>query len=196
MGKVKHLAIIRNFLKKTPVINISSIKKLIGENNKYIHLLIHNLVKKKEIFRLTKGFYSKTEDPTLVVFCFKPSYIGLQEAISVHNLWQQETNTIIITTKSVREGIRSVMEKKVLLKKIPPNLFFGVEYSLYGGIYVPVSDIEKTFLDMIYFNQPLDKELYKVFKKRINRKKLNTYLKKYNLKVKNKVYELINKRIL
>ncbi len=187
MGAVKHKDIIRNFFRRTPVADISSLKRRINVKSNYVSLMLNQMVKKKEVYRLTRGFYSLHNDPTLAVFCFKPAYLGLQEALSIHNLWEQETNTIVLTTKTVREGIRNIAGNKVILKRLPKKLFFGVEYRQYGDFYLPVSDIEKTLLDLIYFQQPIDKELLQKFKENINLKKLKQYLSYYDQKTKDKM---------
>src|SRR3989344_7333709 len=151
MGKIKYLKKEREFFRKTPIVTISSLKKIIKKDNGYIYLMLNNMVCSGEIYRITRGMYSIYNDPVISVFCFKPSYLGLQEALSVHNLWEQETNTVILTTKTVREGIRNIAGNKVILKRLPKKLFFGIVYKQYGDFYLPVSDIEKTLLDLIYF---------------------------------------------
>lgn len=191
MGAVKHKDIIRNFFRQTPVVNINSLKRRINGKSNYASLMLNQMVKKKEVYRLTRGFYSLHNDPTLAVFCFKPAYLGLQEALSIHNLWEQETNTVILTTKTVREGIRNIAGNKVILKRLPKKLFFGVEYKQYGDFYLPVSDIEKTLLDLIYFQQPIDKELVQKFKENINLKKLKQDLSHYDQKTKDKIKQII-----
>ena len=193
MGKTKYLKKVEELFEKSPVIDVASIKKIVGENNDYIHLLLYNLIKKGKIYRLTKGWYSKSNDPILVVYCFKPSYLGLQEALSIHNLWEQETNTIIITTKNVREEERKVLDSKVIVKRLPKKLFFGIEHIKYGETYTPVSDVEKTFLDLIYFNQPLDKELISNFKKRIKEERLKEYIDRFDPIVKERAVKLLGK---
>lgn len=187
MGAVKHRDKVLNFFQKTPVAKITSLKKIVGEKSTYVYLMLNKMVQRGELYRLTRGMYSLSDDPTLAVFCFKPAYLGLQEALSVHNLWEQETNVIILTTKTVREGVRSISGSKVLLRRISPKLFFGIEYKKYGNFHVPVSDVEKTFLDLVYFNQPLDKGLLKQFKKRIDSKKLKKYSKRYGAPTKAKL---------
>jgi len=170
-----------------------------GERGTYAYLLLNIMVKKRKLFRLTRGWYSSREDPTLAVFCFKPAYLGLQEALSIHNLWDQETNTIILTTKTIREGRRSIFGKNVIVKRLSKNLFFGVEYKSYGGTYIPVSDIEKTFLDLLYFNQPIDGKTMKIIKKKYNHKKMDEYLRYYDKKMKQKVQNIMkykNQKIL
>lgn len=191
MGKIKHLTKVRELFKKSPVVNISSLKKILGKKENYVYLLLNNMIKKGEIFRITRGKYSRFEDPSLAVYCFKPAYLGLQDAFSIHGLWEQETNTIILTTKTVREGIREMMGSNVLLRRLPRELFFGVEYKQYGDFYVPVSDIEKTFLDLVHFSQPLDKKETANLRKIIDVKKLQKYLHNYDKETKEEVKKLL-----
>jgi len=192
MGKIRYINEIRKFFKESPVVDIESLKKFITKKNKsYIYLLINNLLKKKEIRKITKGFYSIHEDPSLIVFCFKPAYLGLQNALSFHNLWEQETNPVIITTRELRRGIRKVFDRNVLIRRISRKYLFGFEYYKDGDFYFPYSDIEKTFIDMIYFRQPLDKEVVLEFKKKMDKKKLKLYLKKYPKKFIKKIDNIL-----
>ncbi len=188
MGKIKYIKRIREIFNKNPVVQITSLKRLI--NTPYIYTLINYLTKKNEIKRITKGYYSIYDDPSLAVYCFKPSYLGLQDALSIHNLWEQETNVIIISAKKIRPGIRKMLGSKIIIKRISPKYFFGFEHIKLGKFYIPVSDIEKTFIDMIYFKQKINKETLENFKKRINAKKLKRYLKHYPAKIKNKIWKL------
>ena len=187
MGKIKYKNNVKKFFLESPIVSINSLKKFIGKKDKsYVYLLIHNLLKNGEIKRITKGFYTIKDDPTLIVFCLKPAYLGLQDALSVNNLWEQETIPVILTTKKVRQGIRKVFGVNVLIRRISAKYFFGFEYKKQGDFYSPYSDIEKTLIDMVYFKQPLDKETLDNFKKKINKKKLKLYLKKYPKKIKTK----------
>ncbi|MEK6951857.1 MAG: hypothetical protein AABX29_02475 [Nanoarchaeota archaeon] len=193
MGKIKYITDIRKFFEKNKVVDINSLRKFIsGKKNNYVHLLISNMIKKGEIKRITKGYYTLYEDYTLAVFCFKPSYLGLESALSIHNLWEQETNPVIITTNSIRQGTRKVFGNNILLKRITSKYFFGVEYVKEGDLYVPVSDIEKTFIDMVYFRKGMDKELLSSFKKKIDAEKLKDYLRKYSKKISNMVLKKLS----
>ena len=195
MGKKKYINEVENLFKKSPVIDFSSVARIIRNKKKikqYTKQLIRNLLKKGKIKRLTKGYYTAYDEISLVVFCFKPAYFGLQDALSIHNLWEQETIPIIITTSKARPGIRQVMGNNILIRKLNKKYFFGFDYMKQGDFYFPVSDIEKTFIDMVYFRQSLDKELIKEFKKRINKKKLKSYLKKYPKRTSCKMLKLFN----
>lgn len=191
--KEKHIKKIRDFFRRTPVADLRSIKMLVGRSD-YAYLIISNMLKKGEIKRITKGYYTVYEDPILAAYCFKPCYIGLEEAMSFHGIWEQETNVILITAKKVRRGIRKVFGTNVLIRNISPKYFFGFEYFKYGDFILPISDIEKTFIDMVYFREfgkKTDRKVLKEFKKKIDSKKLNSYLKKYPLKFRKMVLAVL-----
>jgi len=152
MGKIKYIKQIREFFNENPVVSINSLKKFTKKND-YVYLLINNLIKKQEIKKITKGFYTIYEDPSLIVFCFKPSYLGLQDALSIHNLWDQETNPVVLTVRRIRQGVRKVFENNVFIRRIDKRYFFGIEYLRQGDFYYPYSDIEKTFIDFMYFKE-------------------------------------------
>jgi predicted transcriptional regulator of viral defense system len=191
MGRVKHLKKVMDFLKKSPIVSSRDIV-LIVKNRNYAYLLSTNLIKKQVVKRIVKGFYSCHEDPIVTVFCFKPSYIGLQEALSFHDLWEQETSTVVITTKRVRPGLRKVFDSNVILHRINPKYLFGYELINYENFHIPVSDIEKTLIDLVYFNEIPDNEVLRRINKRIDHKKLQKYLKPYPEKFKKKVLKLIH----
>lgn len=185
MGKEKYLGKIISLFNKSPVVSAGSISRIIRDRKnvkQYPKQLIRNLVLKDKIRILTKGYYTLYEEPSLAVFCFRPAYLGLQDALSYHGLWEQETIPIMITSKKVRQGIRKILGMNVLVRRIDKKYLFGFEYEKYGGFYLPVSDIEKTFIDMVYFKQHLDSETIKEFKKRSSKNKLKEYLKNYPLR--------------
>ena len=160
------------------------------QNKNYAHLILSILQKRKEIFRLAKGFYSKYDDPSLIVYYFKPAYIGLQDAMSYLNLWEQETISIIITVKNVRRGIRKIFGNNVLIKRIKPKYFFGFEFFKVNDFYLPISDAEKTFIDLVYFKE-WRKEYWKYFKGKIRVEVLKNYLERYSEKFKQKIYKIV-----
>jgi len=190
MVKMKIIDKVREYLKKTPVASIDSISRMVGSKN-YAYLLLNYLVRKKEVFRITRGYYSTQIDPTLLVLCIKPSYLGLEDALSFHNLWEQETIPIIITPRKVRQGKRKVLGHNVLIKRILPKYFFGWDLVKYGNFLVPVSDVEKTLVDLVYFGKRIEKKLARNFKKRIDKEKLANYLRKYPVNIRNKVSKML-----
>ncbi|HJW97455.1 MAG TPA: type IV toxin-antitoxin system AbiEi family antitoxin domain-containing protein [archaeon] len=176
---------IREYSRRTPVFDTKSIARLVGDPE-YAYLALSRLLKSGEIRRLTKGHYTFFSDPSVLVYCLKPAYLGLQDAMSFHNLWEQETNPIILTTRKARPGTRKVLGGNVIIRRISPKHFFGYEYLKQGDLLLPVSDIEKTFIDMAYFRE-LRKDMTKAFRGRVDREKLREYLKKYDRRFAGKV---------
>lgn len=190
MGRIKYKHAIEELFEKSPVVSITSLKKLVREqkgNEKYVYLLVNNMLAKGEIKKLGRGFYTTHEDPVLAVFYFAPAYIGLQDALAMHNLWEQETIPVILTTKKIRQGIREILGNNILIRRISPKYFFGFEYVKQNSFCVPVSNIEKTFIDLTYFRQNIDKKIERNLKKKISKERLKRYLRKYPKNFRKKV---------
>ena len=182
MGKEKYKNDILALFEKSPVVSYNSISRIVKSKKKvkeYAKRIINYLIKQGRIKKITKGYYTISNNTSLAVFCFQPAYLGLQDALSFYNLWEQETIPVIITSRNIRTGIRNILGSNVLIKKLNNKYFFGIEYYQEDNSALPYSDMEKTFIDMVYFNQPLDKGVIKEFKKRIDKKKLKAYLKQY-----------------
>jgi len=195
MGKQKYQEKIIELFEKSPVVSFSSIDRIIKnkeKSNQYAKQLLRNLILKNKIKKLAKGSYTLHNDPSIAVFSFNPSYLGLQDSLSKHDVWEQETIPVILTSKKVRQGIREINSSNVLIRRIDKKYIFGIEYLKEGEVYLPYSDIEKTFIDMIYFNENLSPEIIKSIKARINTEKLKSYLNHYSDKIKNKVNSFIS----
>jgi len=193
MGKSKHLERIRDLFEKSLVVNFGSIERIVrfkrkNSKSNYAKLIVHNFLKSGEIKKITKGYYTKYNDNSLIVLCF-PAYLGLQSALSFYGLWEQETIPIIITSKKVRGGIRKVLGGNVLVRSTKKEFMFGINYLDDGGFCLPYSDLEKTFIDMFLFKQKINKDVLKEFHERINEKKLRKYLKIYDERLRERVLE-------
>ena len=88
--------------------------------------------------------------------------------------------------------IGDVNEGNILVRRINKKYFFGYESVKQDEFYFPYSDIEKTFIDLIYFKQKIDKETLQNIKKRINIPKLNRYLRDYSELIKKRVLSVLN----
>jgi len=163
-------------------------------SDQYLQKLISNLLKKEEIIRITRGKYTFSKDIVVSGFSYFPFYYGLQEALSFRNLWEQETNPVIITINKVRSGIKSSFNNgNIVLHRINRKYFFGFDFINYYGIQIPVSDIEKTLIDFIYYKEEssLSKEVIGDINRKINKKKLKEYLQKYPFYFKKKVFSFL-----
>ncbi|HDI12487.1 MAG TPA: hypothetical protein ENF64_00045 [Hadesarchaea archaeon] len=54
----------------------------------------------------------------------------------------------------------------------------------------PVSDVEKTLIDMVYFGE-MKEDTVKRFRGEIDRKKMERYLKKYGRRFRGKILEIL-----
>jgi predicted transcriptional regulator of viral defense system len=189
MGKQIHLKKIENLFDKSPVVDFKSIERIIGVNKKsnYAKLLVYNLIKSGKIYKLGKGIYTKYPETSLAVFAFKPGYLGLQSALSFFGIWEQETIPVVLTGKKVRRGIRNIMGSNILIRNIDKRYLFGFDLQKEGSFYLPYSDLEKTFIDMVVFNQKMSDEVVKNIKRKINKNKLKKYLKKYSKNIQKRV---------
>ena len=77
-----------------------------GANKDYYKIFLYNLLKENKINRIRYGYYSFYDDIMLTGFSYYPSYYGLESALSILKLWEQETNPVIITPLHVRTGLR------------------------------------------------------------------------------------------
>ena len=194
MGRHKYQKMIKNLFKKSPVVDADSIRRIIKSKKQvrqYDKQLIRNLILNGSIKKLGKGFYTIYDDPSLAVFSFSPAYLGLQDALSFHGLWEQETIPVIITSKRVRAGIRKIMGSNILIRRIKPKYLFGFEYYKNGEFYMPYTDLEKTVIDIIYFNEALGSDTVKEVRNRINIKKFKSYLNAYPKKIRGRALGLL-----
>ncbi|PIN82780.1 hypothetical protein COV61_04960 [Candidatus Micrarchaeota archaeon CG11_big_fil_rev_8_21_14_0_20_47_5] len=178
---MKYLKEFRERFAKREVFTSRDVKMYLGEmgaSDEYVNLLLHNLVKRGEIKRIKKGAYTFSDEITCVGFAYSPFYYGLQDALSVHNLWEQEANPIVITPRRVRQGMRSFEGRNYLVRRIERKMFFGFGQKKCSGRVLPVSDMEKTLIDFFYFRERLSGEVVKEMKGKVKRKVLEEYLKR------------------
>lgn len=193
MGKEKYQKKVMDLFEKSPVVSSNSINRGI-KNRGYTKQLIKNLISKGKIKKLTKGCYTKKDEISLIVFCIKPAYLGLQDALSTHNLWEQETIPVVVTTRKVRSGLRKINGGNALIRRIDKKYFWGYDYIKQGEFYLPYSNIEKTFIDMVYFRQNISQEALRNLRKRINVERLKKYLKNYPEVIKKKVSLMLKEK--
>lgn len=170
-----------------PVFTLSDIRVLLNImhiSSRYLKILINQLIKNKEIKHITRGVYTFHDDIAVVGFAFRPFYYGLEDALTYWNLWTQATNPIVMTTNGVREGIRKFEDANYSVNRIDPKLFFGFNFIKHYDMWIPVSDLEKTMLDLLYYKCDLRKDVMEKLLNLIDRNKLEMYLKFYNPRFK------------
>ncbi|MGC9037833.1 MAG: type IV toxin-antitoxin system AbiEi family antitoxin domain-containing protein [Candidatus Micrarchaeia archaeon] len=165
----------------------------LGATDTYAKFLIKYLLRKGRIVRITKGVYSFSHDAELYGFGFQPFYYGLQHALTLNDLWPEQTSPVVITTRNVRSGVRNVGGTRIFIKHIDSKYFFGFYSRIYNNRYLPVSDPEKTLIDFVYFRRTLSEQTYAEIVRRIDIKKLRGYLKNYKPKTAKTVMKIVKK---
>ncbi len=178
---MKYINAVREHFAASPIFRTRDVRVFLSPyapSDEYLHLLVHNLLKRGEIQRLTRGVYTFRKEAEVIGFAFSPFYYGLQEALSFHDLWEQETNPVIITPRRVRMGARTIAGTNVIIRRMDRRMFFGFDTIRFHDLHLPVSDIEKTLIDFFYFREKLRDDVLEEMKKRMRKDVLGAYLKK------------------
>ena len=192
---MKYLKDFREHFSEFPVFSVNDARVFLKQRKigrQYLSLLLHNLLKRNEIIRITKGIYTFRKGMETACFAFSPSYHALQDALSIHGLWEQETNPILVTPRKIRSGARNTAIGTVIVHRIKRSMFFGFSQQKYAGAWTQVSDIEKTLIDFAHFNEPLSREALGEIKKKINKKTLRAYLKRAPERTRKRVEKLLS----
>ena len=172
--------------------------KALGIPEKYIKVLMYNMIKRNEVYRVRKGWYTFHKDPLVFIFALPPNtaYYGLGFAAYLYDVWDQVSNPEILTyvaPRKIRSGAHFFLNTPIIVRRISKKMFFGYRLLKHDNWYIPVSSPEKTLIDMVYYNYPFLDEilpgltsiidlniLHKMLTSiRSLRKKVAIYLKRY-----------------
>jgi predicted transcriptional regulator of viral defense system len=194
---MKYIALVRKEFGSVgfPIFTMADVRLFLkskGASYAYARLMLHNLLKKGEITRLTKGIYTFHHDVTVVGFAFRPFYYGLEDALMIRRLSLQGMNPLVLTTRNVRTGVRQFKGRNYVVYRIPKERFFGYSLVKYGDFWIPVSDVEKTVIDMLCMSGGIRDELWPGIMEVLDMKRLRLYLKNYKGKLREKVLKEVS----
>jgi predicted transcriptional regulator of viral defense system len=178
-----------------PTFRVSDLRLAFSEkgiDDDYLYLMVHNLEKRGEIKRITRGIYTFHNDVSVIGFAFLPFYYGFENALTIRGISLQGTNPIVVTPRNVRQGVRVFKGRNYLVKRIPSNLFFGYDLLKRGSFWIPVSNLEKTIIDMMYFDNYIRDELWSGILKELDMKRLREYLKRYKKRFRDEMLKTIS----
>ena len=135
------------------------------------------------LYTIRKGSYTLKRDSAVAGFAFTPFYYGLLSALTIRDLWTQDSRPEILTLRKVRNSRMHIFgdpKNTIFVHHVPAKYFFGFEVIGYAGLKVPVSDPEKTLIDLFYYKVRLSIQDYGGLLKAIDRRKLAEYLKFYD----------------
>jgi predicted transcriptional regulator of viral defense system len=179
---------------KYPTFKLHDLKTLLSQRQLgkgYTKLMIHNLMKRGEIRRITRGIYSFHNEVRVVGFAYQPFYYGAEDALSILGISGQGTNPDVMTTRNVRTGVRSFGGRNYVVQRIRKEHFFGYSLIEMNDLWIPVADLEKAVIDMVYFDGSIRDELLPRIRERISKTRLNAYLRHYDLRTRKKVLSLL-----
>jgi len=163
--------------------------------SKNLTRIISYMKKKGILFTVGKGKYTFSRDMAVSGFAYAPFYYGLLSSLTIRELWTQNSRPDIITLNRVRRSrIKTFDDKEtVFLHHIPARYFFGFDLIKYGKFTVPVSDPEKTLIDIFYYKVKLSIQNYSMLLKIIDMNKLKRYLKRYDKRTSGSVLLFVKK---
>ncbi len=180
-----------DIFKNKYIFSVNDIKRFLlyrGSNKNYYKIFLYNLLKENKINKIRYGYYSFYNDINLIGFSYNPFYYGLENALTILNIWEQQTNPIILTPLHVRTGLMNYDDRNYIVRRISREMFFGYTYIKYYDFYIPVSDTEKTLIDFIYYNERIPEYLFDYLKENASKKILKNYISRINKKeIKNKI---------
>jgi predicted transcriptional regulator of viral defense system len=163
-----------------------------GANGDYYKTFMHNMVKSGRAYAIGRGRYTLHDDPMVAGFAFSPFYYGMETALTYYKLWNYMTPISIVTMNRIRKGSIELLGRNATVRRIQKNKFFGYSMVNYkDNLYIPMADMEKTLVDSVYFHSRFSLEVYSEMAKRIDRKRLDSYLRRYSGIVKKQVYGII-----
>lgn len=163
--------------------------------DKTIQVTVSRMAKARKMFAILKGFYSLQRRDELSGFAFAPFYYGGLAALMIHDLIDDQVKMEIMTTHVVKKSFVSIYNgsSSVVLHHIPRKYYFGFADVKYGDIIIPVSDPEKTLIDLFYYKVRLPIQNYADLLRVVSRKKLAGYLKAYDKRTAKRVLGFMKK---
>ncbi len=181
---MKHIDKVRKYFNKPEkaVFSYNELRVLNIPRN-YIKVLVHIMAKRKEIYRVRKGWYTFHRDPLVFIFTLPPNtaYYGLGFAAHMYNAWDQVPNPEILTyvaPRKIRSGVYFFQDTPIIVRRISRKMFFGYTLMKYRVWWIPVSTPEKTLIDIIYFDYPFIDEILENLIEKIDRNKLEKLARK------------------
>ncbi|RLE58430.1 MAG: hypothetical protein DRJ32_06455 [Thermoprotei archaeon] len=196
---MKYVNRIREYFNRSdkPVFSIHELRVL-GIPYSYAKMLLSLMVRRGEIVRVRKGWYTFHRDPVVFIFTLPPTtaYYGLGFAAYLHGAWSQVPNPEILTyvaPRKIRVGVHSFLGVNIIVRRISRRLFNDYMLYRYENWLLPVSTPEKTLLDIIYYNYPFQDEIVDDLINKISILKIRNLLKElpYPKRIKEKISKML-----
>jgi predicted transcriptional regulator of viral defense system len=128
---------------------ISEVEEQLNHKFDNINEVLENLVQKKFLFRLQKGYYAVknfNNQNVIGTFISQNSAVAYWSALSLHGLTSRFPNKVFIQTTR-RKRDKTIIGVEYKFVTIPERKRIGITTDGYGNNSYPITDIEKTIID-------------------------------------------------
>lgn len=136
---------------KQTVFSFTEIKSIFsGANNQKVKSALKYLTQKKEIVRISKGFYALNDAYSVIEYANKlrtPSYVSLYTVLFENGVVFQPYDSIYLMSK--RSETKLVNDKKIIYKNIKDDYLLN-PFGINNQNNVSVASIERAICDTIY----------------------------------------------
>ncbi len=173
----------------------SDIRKVAGLDDASLRVTLSRLAKRGDLVKLGKGTYAtdatKINWEQFAAENYQPSYLSFEWALARHNILSQQPMSLTLATTR-RSNKKNVLGKTIIYQHLQPKLFWG--YFKEENYFI--AEPEKDFLDLAYLSlngyAKFDPEEMNL--DFLDRKKVATYLKKFNSRRLNTIMKKIRMR--
>ncbi len=166
---------------------LNDVRVLLSEKNKstddrIIRVTLSRMAKQRRVYKVMKGVFSLHKRDEFAGFAFTPFYYGGLAALMIRDLIDDQVKMEVMTTRPVKKSFIGIYrgDSRLVLHHIPRKYYFGFEDVKYGDVVVPVSDPEKTLIDLFYYKSRMSIQDYAELLKVTKPGKLRGYLKAYD----------------
>ncbi len=172
----------------------NDLKKIINFDKQTLKVKLNRMVKRGILKRIMKGIYVLYNRSINYEYFannyLSPSYISFETALSKYGLISEVPYEITLATLNKTKRIK-MNGNIIYYRKIQRKLFFG--YEKIDKIYIAIK--EKAYLDCIYlkiFGKPIGVKLENLNIKKLDKKLIFEYAKKYPAKIKNYIKHIFS----
>ncbi|MEK6936260.1 MAG: hypothetical protein AABW67_05710 [Nanoarchaeota archaeon] len=133
------------------VFSLNEITRIIRKSKNITSVYLNRMCKKKFLFKIEKNKFSKTKDIFVIASqLIYPSYLGLTTSLYLQDEFSQIINKIYILTTKQKKKMK-ILDTEIKFIKIKPISMFGYKKIKKENSFIFVSDLERTIIDVILF---------------------------------------------
>lgn len=133
------------------VFGLNEIARMLRKPKNITAVYLNRMCKKGLIFSIEKNKFSKTQDIFVIASqLIYPSYLGLTTSLYLQNEFSQIIDKIYVFTSRQKKKIK-VFDAEINFIKVNSKSMFGYKKIKKEDSFIFVSNLEKTIIDLILF---------------------------------------------